>query len=285
MGFSALVIPDHLIDQLSPVAAMATIAAATTTLRIGSFVFNNDLRHPAVLAQDLASLDVLSDGRLDIAIGAGWNEPEYDEIGLAFDPVATRVDRLEEAIAVLKGLFADEPFSFDGRFYTIRERDGRPKPIQKPHPRLLIGGGGRRTLSIAGREANVVGLAPRILSGQRADPRSLTAAAAEEKIAWVREAAGDRFHQLEFNVYPSGWPPTLTDDARGEARRVIDRLKERTGVELTEEDVLESPHLFIGSVDGLAEKFRTLRERLGISSFMVGEIDDLAPVVERLSGQ
>src|SRR5919201_6472071 len=103
MGFSALVIPDHLIDQLSPVAAMATVAAATTTLRIGSFVFNNDLRHPAVLAQDLASLDVLSDGRLDIAIGAGWNEPEYDEIGLAFDPVATRVGRLEEAIAVLKG--------------------------------------------------------------------------------------------------------------------------------------------------------------------------------------
>jgi probable F420-dependent oxidoreductase len=284
MGFSALVIPDHLIDQLSPVPAMATIAATTTRLRIGSFVFNNDLRHPAVLAQDLASLDVLSNGRLDIAIGAGWNEPEYDEIGVPFDPVAVRVARLEESIAVLKGLFADGPFSFEGRFYTIHERDGRPKPVQRPHPPLLIGGGGRRTLSIAGREANIVGLAPRILSGQRAEPRSLTLAAAEEKIGWVREAAGNRFDQLEFNVYPSGWPPTITDGARPEARKVIARLKDRTGVELTEDEVLDSPHLFIGSIDDLVEKFRSLRERLGISSIMVGEIDDLAPVVERLAG-
>ena len=203
MGYTGLCIPDHLIDQLGPVPAMATIAAATTRLRIGAFVFNNDLRHPAVLAQDLASLDVLSEGRLDVALGAGWNRPEYDEIGLSFDPVATRVDRLEEAIAVLKGLFADGPFSFEGRFYTIRERDGQPKPVQRPHPPLLIGGGGRRTLTIAGREANIIGLAPRILSGQRSDPASLTLAAAEEKIAWVREAAGQRFDELEFNVYPS----------------------------------------------------------------------------------
>jgi probable F420-dependent oxidoreductase len=203
VGFAGMCIPDHLIDQLAPVPAMATIAAATTRLRIGAFVFNNDLRHPAVLAQDLASLDVLSEGRLDIALGAGWNKPEYDQIGLAFDPVATRVDRLEEAITVFKGLFAEGPFSFEGRFYTIRERDGQPKPIQKPHPPLLVGGGGRRTLSIAGREANIVGLAPRILSGQRSDPQSLTLVAAEEKIGWVREAAGDRFDELELNVYPS----------------------------------------------------------------------------------
>ena len=178
MGFTGLCIPDHLLDQLAPVPAMATIAAATTRLRIGAFVFNNDLRHPAVLAQDLASLDVLSEGRLDVALGAGWNKAQNDEIGLSFDSVATRVDRLEEAVAVLKGLFGDGPFSFDGRFYAIRERDGQPKPLQRPHPPFIIGGGGRRTLSIAGREANIVGLAPRILSGQRSDPQSLTLAAA-----------------------------------------------------------------------------------------------------------
>jgi probable F420-dependent oxidoreductase len=284
MGFTGLVIPDHLIDQLAPVPAMATIAAATDKLRIGAFVFNNDLRHPAVLAQDLASLDVLSEGRLDIALGAGWNKPEYDEIGLAFDPVATRVDRLEEAIAIFKGLFGEGPFSFEGRFYTIRERDGQPKPVQKPHPPFFIGGGGRRTLSIAGREANVVGLAPRILSGQRSDPLSLTLAAAEEKIGWVREAAGERFRELELNVYPSTWPVTLTDDARAEARKVIEHLRGRSPVDLTEDEVLESPHLFIGSVDSLVEKFRSLRERLGITSFLTGEIDELAPVVERLAG-
>jgi probable F420-dependent oxidoreductase len=284
MGFTGLVIPDHLIDQLAPVPAMATIAAATTRLRIGTFVLNNDLRHPGVLAQDLASLDVLSEGRLDIALGAGWNKPEFEAIGLPFDPVATRVDRLEEAIAVFKGLFADGPFSFEGRFYTIRDHDGRPKPVQKPHPPFLIGGGGRRTLTIAGREADVVGLAPRILSGQRADPRSLTFAAAEEKISWVREAAGERFDELEFNVYPSTWPITVTDDARAEARKVVDHLRGRSAPDLTEDDVLQSPQLFIGSIDGLIEKFRMLRERLGITSFMTGEIDELAPVVERLAG-
>ncbi len=284
MGFHALVIPDHLIPQLSPVPAMATIAAATERLRIGTFVFNNDLRHPAVLAQDLASLDVLSEGRLDIAMGAGWNTPEYDAIGLPFDPVGTRVSRLAEAVVVLKGCFADGAFSFAGEHYTITDYDAGPKPVQRPHPPLMIGGGGRRTLTLAAREANVVGLAPRTLGTQRVDPSSITWAATAEKIEWVREAAGDRFADLEFNVYPSARPVTLTDDARGAARDGIAYLKARTGVELTETEALESPHLFIGSIDGLVEKFQALREGLGISSIMVGDVDELAPVVERLSG-
>ena len=284
MGFTALVVPDHLIEQLSPVPALATIAAATDRLRIAAFVHNNDLRHPAVLAQDLASLDVLSGGRLDVAIGAGWNKPEYDAIGLPFDPTPVRQARLEEAVAILKGCFADGPFSFSGEHYTIVDLDGQPKPIQRPHPPFLIGGGGRRTLALAGREAAIVGLAPRILASRRTDPGSLTLAAAAEKIAWVRAAAGPRFDQLVFNVYPSGWPITVTDDARGEAARVVEHLRGRTPVDLTVEDVLASPHLFVGSVAELVEKIRMLRERLGVTSFMVGDIDELAPVVERLAG-
>lgn len=284
MGFHALVIPDHLLDQLSPVPAMTAIAAATERLRVSAFVFNNDLRHPAVLAQDLASVDLLSNGRLDVAIGAGWNKPEYDAIGLPFDPTPIRQARLEEAVAVLKGLFADGPFSFSGEHYTITDYDAGPKPMQKPHPPFLIGGGGRRTLTLAAREADIVGLAPRIGKRRVVDARSLTFEATVEKIGWVREAASDRFDRLEFNVYPSGWPTTVTDDLHGEARRVIDSLKERTGTELTEAEVLDSPHIFIGSTERLVEKFQGLRERLGISSFMVGEIDDLALVVERLAG-
>jgi probable F420-dependent oxidoreductase len=284
IGFHALVVPDHLIDQMSPVPVMTAIAAATERLRVSAFVFNNDLRHPAVLAQDLASLDLLSDGRLDIAIGAGWNKPEYDAIGLRFDPTPIRQARLSEAVAVLKGCFADGPFSFSGEHYTVTEYDGRPKPVQKPHPPFFIGGGGRRTLSLAGREADIVGLAPRIGKDRKVDARSLTFEATVEKIGWVREAAGDRFDRLEFNVYPSSWPITVTDDLQGEARRVIDGLKERTGVALTEADVLDSPHIFIGSIDRFVEKFEGLRERLGISSFMLGEMDELAPVVERLAG-
>ena len=284
MGYHALVVPDHLIDQLSPIPALATIAAATDRLRIAAFVHNNDLRHPAVLAQDLASLDVLSGGRLDVAIGAGWNKPEYDAIGLSFDATPVRQARLEEGIAVLKGCFADGLFSFAGEHYTVTDLDGRPKPVQRPHPPFLIGGGGRRTLALAGREADIVGLAPRILPGQRSDPASLTLAAAAEKIEWVRDAAGERFDDLVFNVYPSTWPITIAADRRTEAAKVVDGLRGRSAVDLTEDDVLESPHLFVDTVEGLAARFLMLRERLGITSFMVGDIDELAPVVERLAG-
>ena len=194
------------------------------------------------------------------------------------------MSRLTEAVTVLKGCFGDGPFSFAGEHYTISGYDGYPKPIQRPHPPIFIGGGGKRTLTLAAREANIVGLAPRILSEQRADPQSITWAATEEKIAWVREAAGDRFAALTFNVYPSQWPITVTDDLRGEARKVIARMKERTGFELTEDEVIASPHIFIGSIERFVEKFQEQRERLGITSFMVGSLDELGPVVERLAG-
>ena len=284
IGVTTLVIPDHLVAIPAPIPWLATIAAVTEHLRISPFVLNNDLRHPAVLAKELATLDVLSGGRLDVAIGAGWNEPEYAAIGLPFDPVGTRVARLSEAIAVLKGCFGDGPFSFVGEHYTINDYDAFPKPVQRPHPPVFIGGGGKRTLTLAGREADVVGLAPRTLSEQRGDPLSVTWAATEEKIGWVREAAGERFDELVLNVYPSQWPITVTDDLRGEARKVIDRMRDRTGHELTEQEVIESPHIFIGSAERFVEKFSELRERLGISSFMVGSLEELAPVVERLAG-
>ena len=285
LGYSALVIPDHLLGQLSPTVALAAVAAATSTIRMSAFVYNNDLRHPAVLAQDLASIDVLSGGRVDIAIGAGWNKPEYDAIGMAFDPTPVRQARLVEAITVLKGLFTGSSFSFAGEHYTITDYTAEPVPVQRPHPPFLIGGGGRRTLALAGREADIVGLAPRIKATARVDAASLTFAATREKIGWVREAAGERFDSLEFNIYPSTWPVTVTDDLRGEARRVIDHLRSRTGVELTEDEVIDSPHLFIGSVDRLVEKFLQLREELGVSSILLGGIGELEPVLERLCGK
>jgi probable F420-dependent oxidoreductase len=284
IGYHEIVFPDHLIPQLGPIAGMAWVAAATERIRIGAFVHNNDLRHPAVLAQELATLDVLSGGRLDVAIGAGWNVPEYEALGLPFDPAPVRQARLAEGVAILKAAFGDGPFSFAGEHYTITNLDGQPKPVQRPHPPFLIGGGGRKTLELAGREAQIVSLAPRILPSKRGDPRSITLEATAEKIDWVRGAAGDRFDEIVLNVYPSQAPIVVTDNARAEARKAVDAIRSRSGLDITEDELLESPQVFIGSIAGLAEKLIGLRQRLGISSFMFGTGGDLDPLVERLAG-
>jgi probable F420-dependent oxidoreductase len=284
LGVTTFVLPDHLVGQPAPVPYLAVVAALTERIRISAFVHNNDLRHPAVLAQELATLDALSEGRLDVAIGAGWNEAEYTAIGLPFDRARVRQARLAESVTVLKGCFGAEPFSFAGEHYTITDYDAQPKPVQQPHPPFFIGGGGRSTLELAAREAQTVGLAPRILRGGVPDPRSFTWAATEEKISWVRKAAGERFDQLTLNVYPSFWPTTVTDDLDGEAAKVAAAMKERSGIELTLPEVIDSPHIFIGSHDRFVEKFTELRDRLGISSFLIGDLDQLGPVVEQLAG-
>jgi len=284
VGIDTLVIPDHLIQQLAPVPAMAAIVGLSDTLRVSAFVHNNDLRHPAVLAQDLASIDVLSGGRLDVAVGAGWNRAEYDAIGLPFDRTPVRRARLAEAVAVLKGCFGDGPFSFAGEHYTITDYDAHPKPVQRPHPPILIGGGGRRTLTLAAREANIVGLAPRILPVGAPDPASLTFEGTREKLGWVREAAADRFDELELNIYPSTVPVSVSGDPLRELAAAAERLAERSGVAVSAEELLDAPHVYVNSVDGFVEKFRRLREELGISSFMIGEVGELDAVVERLAG-
>ena len=282
-GFDTIVFPDHVVPQLAPVPAMAMVAALSDRLRIAPFVINNDLRHPAVLGHDLATLDLLSNGRLDVAIGAGWNKPEYDAMGLAYDLPATRVERLAEAVTVLKGYFGDDPFSFAGTYYSITELDGQPKPVQRPHPPFMIGGGGRRVLELAGREAQIVSLAPRAGREGRGDNASLSWEATVEKVAWVREAAGDRFDELELNVYPSRVSPRITDDARSAIRDAADEIGAWTGERPEEAMMRDSPHIWIGSLDELAEKAQRLRAELGISSLMLGEVDELAPLVERLA--
>lgn len=283
-GFDTLVFPDHLVDQAAPGPAMATVAALSDRLRIASFVFNNDLRHPAVLGHDLATLDLLSDGRLDVAIGAGWNKPEYNAIGIAYDRPGIRIDRLAEAIVVLKGYLTGEPFSFAGEHYRINALEGRPIAIQRPHPPFMVGGGGRRVLQLAAREAQIVSLAPRAGIDGRGDSASLTWEATIEKIGWLREAAGDRFADLELNVYPSRVSPRITDDAGGALREAADAIGKRSGVRPTEEELRHSPHIWIGSLDELVEKALELRAELGVSSIMAGEVDELAPLVERLAG-
>ena len=283
-GFDTIVFPDHIVPQIAPVPAMAMVAALSDRLRIAPFVINNDLRHPAVLGHDLATIDLLSDGRLDVAIGAGWNKPEYDAIGLAYDPPAIRVSRLAEAVSVLKGYFGDEPFDFVGDHYRITELDGWPKPVQRPHPPFMIGGGGRRVLSLAAQEAQIVSLAPRAGPDGRGDNASMSWEATAEKVGWVRDAAGDRFNELELNVYPSRVAPQITDDGRAALREAADEIGARSGDRPHEAMLRDSPHIWIGSLDELSEKAQRLRTELGISSLMLGEVDELAPLVGRLAG-
>jgi probable F420-dependent oxidoreductase len=283
-GFDTIVFPDHVVPQLAPVPAMAMVAALSDRLRVAPFVINNDLRHPAVLGHDLATVDLLSDGRLDVAIGAGWNKPEYDAMGLAYDPPGVRIDRLTEAVTVLKGYFGDEPFSFRGEHYAVTELDGWPKPVQRPHPPFMIGGGGKRVLQLAAREAQIVSLAPRAGRDGRGDNQSLSWAATVEKVGWVREAAGQRFGDLELNVYPSRVAPRITENARAALREAADEIGERAGERPDEAMLRDSLHIWIGSLDELTEKAHRLRSELGITSLMLGEVDELAALVARLSG-
>ncbi|SRR6266542_4183962 len=286
LGYATLLISDHLLDQFAPLPALAAIAQATTTLRLGTFVLNNDLRHPAVLAQELATVDLLSEGRLEIGLGAGWNVEEYRASGKDFDRHSVRFARMTESLHVLKGLFGDGAFTFEGEHYRITEMDGRPKPMQRPHPPFLIGGGGRTGLEFAAREAQIVGLAPRLPGGGRADIRSVLAPATDEKLAWIREAAGARFDDLQVNTYPCLGPVQITDDPRSAADALSKRLAERYEVELSADELLESPHVFYGTIDQLVDKCQQLRERWSITYILVlGDIRAFAPVVERLAGR
>ena len=279
LGYSILVVPDHFRDHLAPVPALTAAALATTRLRVGSLVFSNDFRHPAVLAKEAATIDVLSGGRFELGLGGGWLRAEYDQTGIPFEAPGTRVERLEEAVTIIKGLLAGERVTFAGRHYTIADLEGRPTPVQRPHPPIAIGGGGRRTLTLAAREASIVGLVPRARrDGSGLDMTDLSDAATREKLEWVRSAAGERFDSLEIHAL-------IQAVAVGERRTAAaDDLASRFKV--ARDVVLETPYVLLGTIEEMCESLRQRRERYGISYLTVFERDMevFAPVVARLAG-
>lgn len=279
-GFSTLVMPDHLDDQWAPVPALAAAAAATTTLRIGSMVLDHDFRHPVVVAKEAATLDVLSDGRLELGLGAGWQQRDYQQSGIAYDDAATRVDRLAEGLVVIKGLFGDGPFSFAGRHYTVTDLIGTPHPRQRPHPPILVGGGARRILTVAGREADIVGINFDLRAGAigpEVGP-SGTEAATLAKLGWLREAAGSRFNELELSVRVY---VAVVTDQRAEVAAGL-----AAGFGLSTEEILGTPHFLVGTIDQMVDDLVRRREELGLSYvvFSGGAVDDMTPVVARLAG-
>lgn len=288
LGYATVLIRDHFVpdffgDQFAPLAAMMSAADATTTLRVGTLVIDNDYRHPVVLAKEAATIDLLSDGRLELGLGAGWLEREYDVAGMTYDRNSVRIDRLEEAIAVMKGLWADKPAYFAGAHYRIDSLEGYPKPAQHPHPTLLIGAGHPRMLRLAGREADIVGfLTTSVATGTVVDvPVNRMWETVERQVGYVREGAGERFDQVEL----SGIITLLVTDQR--RKRTEELIQVRGWSGLSVEDVWNMPFVFIGSVEEIAAQMEERRERLGFSYFIIADdmVETLAPIVARLAGK
>lgn len=278
LGYSTLAVPDHFRNKLASVPALSAAALATTRLRVGSLVFCNDFRHPVVLAREAAAIDVLSGGRFELGLGAGWLRAEYEQAGIRYDAAGTRIERLEEAVTIIKGLLAGQRVTFSGRHYATSELDGSAT-VQRPHPPVLIGGGSRRTLTLAAREAAIVGLVPRALKdGSGLDRADFGDAALRQKIDWIRAAAGSRFDSLELHTLIQAVAVT---DHRVQA---ADQLASRFGV--ARDLVLETPYVLVGTIDQICETLRQRRERYGISYLSVFERDmeEFAPVVARLAG-
>jgi probable F420-dependent oxidoreductase len=278
LGYEALLVPDHLGSQLSPVPALAAAAAATTRIRIGSYVFANDFRHPLLLAREAATLDVLSDGRLEFGIGAGWRVSDYTQLGVPYDLPGRRIDRLEEALGIIRRLFAGETVTHAGAAYAVRGARLHPTPVQRPIP-IMLGGGGPRVLRLAGRTADIVNFIPQFTAAGRPTLRQVTEGALDEKVAAVRDAAGARFDTIELGLFLG---------AAGMVGAGTPILPSFAAAGMTALGTLvRSPYVLYGTRRGLRELLERRRERLGISAYVIPgpAMESLAPLVEDLAGR
>jgi probable F420-dependent oxidoreductase len=281
LGYSTFLMPDHFGDQFAPVPALMAAADATTTLRVGALVFDNDYKHPLVLAKECATIDVLSGGRLEIGLGAGWMRSDYDQSGIAYDPPAIRIERFAEGLQVLKGLLAGESFSFTGQHYTITDHTGMPRPAQKPRPPILLGGGGPRVLRLAGQEADIVGINANLRAGEVGPDagKDVVPEMIDRKVQWVKEGAGERFDDIELNVLVGFVFPTDDRD------KLAADLAPAFG--LSGPEALDVPLALIGTIDQMADDLERRRERWGFSYFVFAgdQLDAMAPIVDRLAGK
>ena len=280
-GYGVLTMPDHFGDQLAPVPALMTAANATTTLRIGALVWDNDYKHPVVLAKELATMDVLSDGRIEIGIGAGWMISDYEQAGMPYDSPKVRIDRFVEGLAIIKGAMREGAFSHAGEHYTITNYDGLPKPVQQPLPPILIGGGGKRVLSLAAREADIIGINGTMTAGVVGPDAisTMTAEAVDEKVAIVHAAAGERMSEIEMNVRV--FMVKVTDDRTGH----MEKMSSMLGVPRSFME--QSPFALTGTTAQMVEDLLVRREKWGFSYIIVGaeDVESFAPVVAELVGR
>ncbi len=281
LGYSSLCVADHFTDGFAPTPALAAAAAVTTKLRIGSMVYGVDFRHPAALAKEAATMDLLSDGRFELGIGAGWMDQDYDWTGITRDSPGVRIDRLAEAIAIIRGLWSGTPVEHKGPNWTIDKMVGTPRPVQAGGPPILSGGGGKRILETAARLGDIVSVNPNVGAGKfdAAAWASIAAAETDAKMAIVKNAAGERYGDLEIAFL--NFFTNITDDTLAAATTIGGYMG---GV--PPEAVLASPNTLVGSVDALVDEIETRRERWDGSYMIVtaDAIDAFAPVVARLAG-
>jgi probable F420-dependent oxidoreductase len=280
LGYSTLFIPDHFEDQFGPLVALTVAAEATTRLRVGSLVFGNDYRHPVVLAKEIATLDLLSEGRVEFGLGAGWMTADYEQAGMDLDPPSVRIDRMAESLAVMKALWSTGTCTFAGKYYRVEGATGQPRPHHSPHPPIVIGGGGPRVLGLAAREADIVGVNPSLAAGA-IGPEVLAGtnpAAYDRRLEWVRAAAGARFDDLELQCLT--FIVQIVPDRRDAVARLAGALS------VAEEHVAGTPIALIGTTAQIAETLRARRERFGFSYIVVheAEMEAFAPVVAELTG-
>jgi probable F420-dependent oxidoreductase len=277
LGFSAFLMPDHLGRQFAPLPALTAAAAATTRLRIASFVFANDYRNPVMLAKEAATLDVLSGGRLDFGLGAGWSTRDYEQLGIVYDPPGTRVSRMIEATRLIKRLFAEESVDFAGDHYKVRRAKLWPRPAQRPRPPVMVGGGGPRVISFAAREAEIVAFIPQFRANGSPRLEQLTDAATARKVEIVRAAAAERFDQLDLNVIV--FDAQISNDRQSVAAEIAMRMKAAVNA------IFHSPYFLFGSVEEIRAELLERRRRLGINYYAIPDraMESFAPVVAELA--
>ncbi len=282
LGYSVLLVPDHLAAMLSTIPAVVSAADATASLRIGTNVLNNDLRHPVLLAREAATIDMLTDGRLELGLGAGYVRAEYDQAGLRFDRGGIRVGRLAESVTIIKGLLGGGEVTFAGEHYRVTGHKIYPLPVQQPHPPIIIGGNGLRLLALAAKEANTVNLTGITFTqgGTVHDMSGWKVAGIDERMRVVHEAAGPRFDRLELSAQIQR--VIVTENRRGTAEEL-----QKTWKQLSVEEILEAPFVLLGTVNEMVEALQARRDRWGISFFVTFEqyLETLAPVVARLAGK
>ena len=280
-GYSTLFISDHFSKQWAPLVALTAAAEATTTLRVGSLVFDNDFRHPVELAREVATLAIISDERVEFGLGAGWLNADYEQSGLAFDRPGVRIDRMVEGLRIMKDLWSTGMSTRTGRHYSVDGAHGVPMPVGSDHPPIIIGGGGRRILTLAAQEADIVGFSPSLAEGMVGlqTAKSATAEHFRERVAWVKEAAGARIDELEFQVLT--FAVQVTEDRE---QFIADAAPL---FELTPKEVAETPLALVGTVAEIGELLEQRREEYGFSYWVVHEenIEDFAPVVAAMAGK